>query len=122
MCDELTRAPASALKGKDFSGVQGYIDQEGRKVKFKKFSSLYEFGVYVGDEITGDAITYFLKPFKQIIEDSNPFSVDNSPLRRYKCDLDGKFRSLVEYEKASVLNKDQIKKIRSAILKGEPLV
>lgn len=119
MCDDLTKSKASYLGSG--AKIQGYIRQDGRKVKFRKFNNLYEFGVYIGDDIKGSAITYFLKRKRKIIENSNPFSLTNEPKDRYKCDLDGKFRGLDFYEKPIMTSESKMKELKTKILNGEKL-
>lgn len=119
MCDELTKSKASYIGSG--AAVQGYICQDGRKVKFRKFNDTYEFGVYVGDDTTGDAITYFVKPLKKIVDNSNPFSMNTDVNQRYKSDLDGKFRSLDSYRAPMYVNEKKYTELRNKIIKGEPL-
>ena len=116
MCGELTKARASYI-GSD-APIQGYIRQDGRKVKFRKFNNEYEFGVYAGDEITGSAVTYFIRPLRKIMEESNPYSILSDVDRRYKSDLDGKFNGLAKYVPPEYLSRKDFESIKNKILKG----
>lgn len=100
--------------------MQGYITQNNRKVKFKKYNSNFEFGVYIGDDITGTAITYFMKPFSQIIKNANPYIESEDMSDKYKSDLDGKFRGL-KYFPIGDLTLEEANKITNKIKEGNPL-
>lgn len=121
LCDELTRKDATFLSGRRDT-IQGYICQDGVKVKFKRLPGKNcEFGAYIGDAIEGEAMTYFTKPFVDIIRDSNPYSKYNNKDYRYKSDLDGKFKGLDVYEKPLLTTDKEYIEIRNKILKGEDL-
>ena len=116
MCDELTKSQASYVGSG--APVQGYIRQDGRKVKFKKLNNEYEFGIYVGDDVYGSAVTYFVRPLRKIMEESNPYSILSDVDRRYKSDLDGKFNRLVKYVPPEYLSRKDFESIKNKILKG----
>lgn len=74
--------------------ITGYITQNDRKIKIKlKQGSYDEFVVYVGDDVTGEVITYYIKKYPEIIQQANPF-VSGNIKNKYKSDLDGKFEGL----------------------------
>lgn len=120
MCDALTKSKASYIGSN--SEVQGYIRQDGRKVKFRKFNNKYEFGVYVGDDSDGSAITYFIRTLRSILEESNPYSILIDGNRKYKSDLNGEFKGLDKYMVPSYINSKDYEKVRNKIIKGESLI
>lgn len=108
LCDKLTKSKASYVGDLD-ADVVGFITQTGRKIKFRKIddSNSYEFAVYTGDPEYGEAITYFVKTYSQIIDNSNPYAYDGDKRNMYGMDLDGQMNGLSAYsDYCSEMSKD----------------
>ena len=98
---ELSSFPATPIGGKMDDGVFGFIDQEGRSVKFAKTIHDYAFVVFIpssydNSDYYGTAITYFHRPLDEILYSANPYHKLNpgDDDHRYKSDLDGGFVGL----------------------------
>lgn len=90
--DELTKQPALPISSERESRVQGYITQEGRKIKFQQDSehpNVYWYAVYAGDDITGTVVTCFKTDWDYILRAANPLGPKKSRDSRYFSDLDG---------------------------------
>ena len=89
--------------------MSDFVQCFGRKIKFRKIddSNNYEFAVYTGDPEYGEAITYFVKTYSQIIDNSNPYASNNDKRNMYGMDLDGQMNGLAAYnEYCSKMSKD----------------
>lgn len=120
LAHKLSSASASPL-GSSPNEVQGLIDQAGRKVKFFKLEgSKKEFVIYVGDDLTGTVITYFINDYPQIMTQANPF-VRGKLMNKYKCDLDGNYRGLSAFIIPKKMSSDEVEDIRYKIENDIPL-
>lgn len=101
--------------------VTGYINQDGRKVKIRhNEGSFNDFVVYVGDDVTGDVITYYIKQYEAIISQANPFTAGNIG-SKYKCDLDGGFVGMQVFEPRRSMSTEEIEDITYKIEHNIPL-
>lgn len=81
-----------------------------------------EFVVYVGDDIDGEAITYYNTSFNNILNKSNPYKAFLTNMDFvYKSDLDGGYLGLDYYTPSSLLTENQFHEIRNKIRNGERL-
>lgn len=116
---QLTRSQAKPVTSFSETDIQGYITQQGRKVKFKKdpkYPQSYFYACYVGEDESGTIITYFKTKWKYIISTADPRKCPLDPKAdyRYKCDLDGKFRGLNAFSGLP-------SELKEKIMKGELL-
>lgn len=124
--DALTSYPAIPIgTGQDYD-VYGYIAQNNKRVKFVKLANGAALGVYVGNPITGRAISYYHENnFNQVLFRANPFrrlTLTAEDLR-YKSDLDGRFEGLKAFKPITNPNsnigitQEEYRQIRSDIYK-----
>ena len=123
--EALTSYPAVPFgQGKDYD-VFGYTAQNGKNVKFVKIPTGAALGVYIGNAITGKAISYYHEnDFNQVIFRANPFRhlTDNAEDLRYKSDLDGRFEGLKFFKpiignKGVGITQEEYRQIRRDIYK-----
>lgn len=101
--------------------IMGYVSQSGYKVKIKRLQgSENEFVAYVGDDITGEVITYYIKNYAELMAQANPFERGRLD-RKYKSDLDGKFIGLNAFIPRRNLSEDEIDDIKYKITHNIPL-
>lgn len=126
---ELSSFPATPIGGKMDDGVFGFIDQEGRSVKFAKTMHDYAFVVFIpssydNSDYYGTAITYFHRPLDEILYSANPYHKLNpgDDDRRYRSDLDGGFVGLDFFRPVSGgrrgVTEEEAKTIKNDILNG----
>lgn len=101
--DALSKLPANPISGlTDIYNVQGYITNSGKKVKFIPLKNRQiALVVYVRDDVTGTAVSYYHPTFEYILRKANPYNPYKGPKSqdfRYKSDLDGGLKGL-EYFK-----------------------
>ena len=127
---ELTRHPALPIGDYNIKDIIGYINQDGRSIKFVEWrGQLYIFSAYRGDPETGIAITCYPKMIQDIYRKADPYNFykfsSGQGDYRYKSDLDGKFEGLKFFDKHPEYHKntseENIKIIRDKILKNEKL-
>lgn len=126
---ELTSSPAAYIQGDLEKTVQGYVTQNGIKVKFKKYKNTYILSAYSGDAVDGRAVTCYLKNLKNILQDADPYRFYKRGIKdadyRYRCDLDGRFQGLRFFNEHAEYHKDtppeKIKEIKRRLYKRERL-
>ena len=129
---ELSSFPAIPIGGKMDDDVLGFIDQEGRHVKFARTIHDYAFVVFIpssydNSDYYGTAITYFHRPLDEILYGANPYHKLNpgDDDHRYKSDLDGGFDGL-NFFKPIVggkrgVTKEEAQQIKDDILNGRKI-
>lgn len=122
-CHLLSSTTAKPI-GSGKANNQGFITQTGRKIKFKCIDkNMHEFVVYVGDDISGKAITYYNTSYQNIINTCNPYKYFLTDLDYiYKCDLDGKLNGITAFTPSRLLSNAAINKINDKLKRGEPLI
>ncbi len=111
-------------------GIVGYINQDGRNVKFARLDdNKYMIGVYVGSPTTGAIITFYTKNLQDILKDADPYNryslANKEGDYRYKCDLDKKFEGLKFFNNHPEYHRDtseeRVREIKGKLYKSEKL-
>lgn len=128
--DALTSYPAIPIGTGQNYDIYGYIAQNGKKVKFVELTNGAALGVYVGNSITGRAISYYHdNDISATLFRANPFRRLTSTAEdlRYKSDLDGKFEGLkffkpITNKNSSIgITQQEYRKIKQEILDGKEI-
>ena len=125
--DALSSYPAIPIGTGTEEGIVGYITQDGRKIKFIQIPGGAFMVAYIGDDVTGEAKTFYYTSIASLYYSANPFRElsDKGGDHRYKSDLDGGFDGLKFFKPVTngkrAVTKEEVKQIKDDILNNRPI-